>query len=42
MDCLRQIIVDQQGIEGGSQIFVDQQEEESSNQERGNCSDYEA
>ena len=42
LDCLRQIIVEQQGMEGGSHNSVDQHGEESSVQERGNCSDYEA
>jgi hypothetical protein len=42
MDCLKRIIVEQQGREGGSPIPVNQQEAESSVWERGNCSDYEA
>jgi hypothetical protein len=42
MNCLKRIIVEQQGGEGGSSNPVDQQEVESSALERGNCSDYEA
>jgi hypothetical protein len=42
MNCLKQIIVDQQGIEGGSPTSVDEQDVENSVRERGNCSDYKA
>jgi hypothetical protein len=40
MNCLKQIIVDQQGIKGGSSTSVDEQDVGNSVQERGNCSDY--
>jgi hypothetical protein len=42
LDCLRKIIVEQLGTEGCCHNSVDQHGEESSAQERGNCSDYEA
>jgi hypothetical protein len=41
INCLKQIIVDQQGIEGGNPTSVNQQEVENCVQERDNCSDYE-
>jgi hypothetical protein len=42
VNCFKRIIVDNQGREGGSFADAVQQETVSCDQERGNCSDYEA